>query len=248
MPLPSFRNSLDSLETTYYLAEISLRRLFNRIHNVIYPKITNLNGEGAGVFTRDQLTKLFTVCDELHSQLDTWQKSIPEPFRPDITDSRHPIHDRERVLGIRYFAALHIIYRPFVLHIVASDKTGLSNSIADAPFLDVILEKCRICLESCHIYIHRATEMLKKMSPYTWTFSISSLGAALVLTMAVHSARLHDLVPDIDEMQSLVIEHVEPWAVKLKTEERQDSESSLEAAVDILKEIRRKRRIRNFFD
>ncbi|KAF2684970.1 putative C6 finger domain protein [Lentithecium fluviatile CBS 122367] len=249
MPLPSFRSGSDDSETTYYLAEISLRRLFNRIHNSVYPRLMDLGGEGTGTFERDQLGKLFSICDELHLQLRTWHKSIPEPFRPDVTGARPAFHDRERVLGIRYFAALHIIHRPFVLHAVALGKnryagTTDENMIVSEPIID----KCRVCLESCRIYIRRATETLQQLSPYTWTFSISSLGAILVLTMAVQCEQLKALVPDLDDLQSLVIDHVEPCAMNLKTEHGTQSESSLEAAVGILKEIRRKCRMRNLFD
>ena len=249
MPLPSFRYGSDDLETTYYLAEISLRRLFNRIHNSIYPRMMNLGSEGAGTFERDQLGKIFNICDELHSQLRTWHNSIPEPFRPDVTGARPAIHDRERVLGIRYFAALHIIHRPFILHTVAYEKSKATGT-ADENMLisEPILDKCRTCVDSCRTYIHRAIEMLKKPTPYTWTFSISLLGAVLVLTMAVQCNQLKELVPDIDELQSLVIDHMEPWSIHLKTANRKELESSLEAAVGILKEIRRKCRIRNLFD
>ncbi|KAF2794598.1 hypothetical protein K505DRAFT_324641 [Melanomma pulvis-pyrius CBS 109.77] len=249
MPLPSFRSGSDDLETTYYLAEISLRRLFNRIHNSVYPPMMNLGGAGAGTFERDQLGKLFNICDELHSQLRIWHESIPEPFRPDLAGARIAVHDRERVLGVRYFAALHIIHRPFVLHAVAFEKTRTAGTTDENMLIsEPILDKCRTCLESCRIYIRRATEMLKQPSPYTWTFSISSLGAVLVLTMAVHCNQLKELVPDIDELQNLVIEHVEPWATNHKSENGKELESSLEAAVGILKEIRRKCRIRNLFD
>jgi hypothetical protein len=249
MPLPSFRSGSDDLETTFYLAEISLRRLFNRIHNTVYPRMLNLGGEGTGTFERDQLGKIFKICDELDSQLHTWHNSIPEPFRPDVTGARPAVHDRERVLGIRYFAALHIIHRPFVLHAIALEKTRAAGTMDENMLIpEPILEKCRICLESCRIYIHRAAEMLQKLSPYTWTFSISSLGAVLVLTMAVHCNQLKELVPDIDELQSIVIDHVESCALNLKTENGKELESSLEAAVGILREIRRKCRMRNLFD
>lgn len=249
MPLPSFQPGLDDSETTYYLAEISLRRLFNRIHHSVYPRLMDLGGDGTGTFEREQLGKLFNICDELHSQLRTWHTSIPEPFRPDLTGARPPFHDRERVLGIRYFAALHIIHRPFVLHLVASGNLRRVSTTDEGMIIsESIMEKCRTCLESCQVYIRRATEMLQQQSPYTWTFSISLLGAVLVLTMAVHCEQLRALVPDIDELQSLVIDHVEPWAVNLKTEYGARSESSLEAAVGILKEIRRKCRMRDLFD
>lgn len=61
---------------------------------------------------------------------------------------------------------------------------------------------------------------------------ISSLGAIVVLTLASLSHDLRHLVPDIDELQSIAIDNVRPWAF-----------SSLEAVVSILEDIQRKQRI-----
>lgn len=104
-----------------------------------------------------------TICDELHRQLDLWYESIPEPFRPSLEID--PLaNDRETVLRIRYYATKHIIYRPFVLYVIA-------NGTAQAP--DSILEKCGVCLQSCRLYLHSTTKILQKPSQYTWTFSLS---------------------------------------------------------------------------
>lgn len=59
-----------------------------------------------------------------------------------------------------------------------------------------------------------------------------SLGAIVVLTLASLSHNLRHLVPDIDELQSVAIGNIKPWAF-----------SSLEAVVSILEDMQRKQRI-----
>lgn len=174
MPLPSFGEGMDDSETTWYLAEISIRRLLNRVHNSIYPRIQDLNNDDLELFSPEQSSKLYTICRELQRQLDTWQASIPEPFRFDLSGVRPPHHDREHVLGIRFLATSHIIYRPFVLHTVAFYKRQLDLQEDTMNLMpEGILEKCQICIESCRAYLYNSTQMLKKPSPYIWTFSIS---------------------------------------------------------------------------
>jgi O-succinylbenzoate synthase len=60
----------------------------------------------------------------------------------------------------------------------------------------------------------------------------SSLGAIIILTLASLNQDLQDLVPDIDELQTMVINNFRPWAF-----------SSLELVVSILEDIRKKRRL-----
>lgn len=160
---------LGELESTCYLAEISIRRLLNRIHNSIYPKkdhvltLSSTTLMTRDAFTAEEITSMSSVCDELHRQLDIWHSSIPERYRPPL--GIDPIgHDRGAVLRIRYFAARHIIYRPFVLYIATNP---------DVPKPDSFMQKAQLCIESCRIYLYNTTEILKRPSPYTWTFSLS---------------------------------------------------------------------------
>ncbi|KAM0326687.1 hypothetical protein ACHAQA_006557 [Verticillium albo-atrum] len=219
---------LGDMESTCYLAEISIRRLLNRIHNSIYPRknhvlslsSTTLMAQGA--FSTEEISSMSAVCDELHRQLDIWHSSIPEPYRPSL--GIDPVgNDRGAVLRIRYFAARHIIYRPFVLYIATNPNAQKS---------DVVIEKAQLCIESCRLYLHNVTEILQRPSLYTWTFSLSSLGAAVVLTLSSLNAELKHLVPDIDELQTLAINNIRPWAI-----------SSIEAVVSILEDMQKKQRL-----
>ena len=170
--LPSC-NNLDPAESTCYLAEISIRRLLNRIHNTLYPQNQMMSAlSPIGVTTTDDLparsaASVRAICDELHRQLDMWYDSIPEQFRPPL-GVETITNDRKAVLRIRYYATKHIIYRPFVLHVVAQGMSLFPDHLVDQ-----ILEKCGICIESCRLYLYNTTEMLKRPSQYTWTFSIS---------------------------------------------------------------------------
>lgn len=167
-PLPTCVNLPPEISTRY-LAELSIRRLLNRIHNTLYPRRSSTSafsptslGAPSDFSSRD-INSVHNICNELHRQLDTWLSSIPEPFRPSLNLDPTE-NDRDRVLRIRYYAAKHIIYRPFVLYVVAVQ--GYEPS-------DLLLEKCNACLESCRLYLHNTGYILKAPSQYTWTFSLS---------------------------------------------------------------------------
>jgi len=62
----------------------------------------------------------------------------------------------------------------------------------------------------------------------------SSLGAVVILTLASISPLLKHLVPDIEELQTLAIDNIKPWA---------SPNSSLEAVISIIQDIQRKQRM-----
>jgi hypothetical protein len=118
----------------------------------------------ADEFSAAEIVSVVSVCDELHRQLNSWYESIPEPFHPSL--GVEPTgNDRQTVLRIRYYAARHIIHRPFVLYVVTNDLQHVANA--------VIMKKAGVCIESCRAYLHNTTEILLKQSQYTWTFSLS---------------------------------------------------------------------------
>lgn len=226
-------SDLDTVHSTCFLAEISIRRLLNRIHNSLYPRrqhffsLSSTSLMAPDEFTIDEILSMTSVCDELHRQLDLWHTSIPEPCRPPLEPG--PLeNDRIAILRIRYFAARHIIYRPFALYVATHSGSSIPSAI---------IEKAGICIESCRLYLHMTSDILRSPSQYTWTFSLSSLGATIILTLSWLSVELHHFVPDIHELQSLVISNIRPWAT-----------SSLSDVVSILEEMQRKTRLRSRFD
>lgn len=168
--LPNCTN-LGLEESAWYLAEISIRRLLNRIHNSLYPgkkqplsqpPITSLAFDD---FSMEEVASTDAVCNELRSQLETWYLSIPEGLRPVLEDtSTEDPANRQAILRIRYFAARHIIYRPFLLCIVTHGSKRAPQSM---------IEKAALCIESCRWYLHHTTKVLARPSQYTWTFALS---------------------------------------------------------------------------
>lgn len=168
--LPRCEN-LDGIHMTAYLAEISIRRLLNRIHNSLYPRRPNvLNTSLPSMslmtpdeFSLEELASITSVCEELHHQLDLWHAAIPEQFRPPFSLEELD-NDRISILRIRYYAAKHIIYRPFVLYITTHNRSQAPRTI---------IEKAGICIESCKLYLYHTSKILRAPSQYTWTFALS---------------------------------------------------------------------------
>lgn len=168
--LPSCAN-LGTMLSTCYLAEISIRRLLNRVHNSLYPSKKHvLTLSATSLMAPDDISirdisSMASVCDELYSQLETWHSSIPEPYRPSPHAERCSEYgDRQDILRIRYFAARHIIYRPFVLYIATHGTQHTTEAM---------LDKAALCLDSCRHYLRNTTLVLKRPGQYTWTFSVS---------------------------------------------------------------------------
>uniref|UniRef100_A0A8H7TPU0 Uncharacterized protein n=1 Tax=Bionectria ochroleuca TaxID=29856 RepID=A0A8H7TPU0_BIOOC len=95
-----------------------------------------------------------------------------------------------------------------------------------------MLEKASVCIEACRRYLHSTSLVLAGPSQYTWTFSLSTLGAIVILTLASLNPHLRHLIADIDELQTTAIRNIRPWAF-----------SSLEAVVSILEDLQKKQRI-----
>lgn len=217
IPLPS-GHSEDDHTTIAFLAEISIRRLLNRIHNSLYPDSNGMR--------RVQVPQLQKIAQELERQLTGWYESIPPLVRPPL--GTEPCKDdRARILRIRYYAAMHILHRPFLL------------SIADHPEINFegtsTMASAETCVDACKTYLVNSTDMLGKRTPYLWTFSASSLGALFVLSIARSVDALRPMVSDLAQLQSLYLEKVRLWATP---------GSSLEAMVSMMETIMAKERFR----
>ena len=81
--------------------------------------------------------------------------------------------------------------------------------------------------ESVHLDIFHVVSL--RGLGHSYADHCRTLGAVIILTMASLSPDLRQLVPDINELQSMAIENIRPWAF-----------SSLVAVVDILEDMQRK--------
>lgn len=111
----------------YFLAEIALRRLLNRVSHLIYSK--------------DSLattTSLDPVVAELDYQLTQWYESLPLPLQFPFTRTLllEPV---QTVLRLRFYACRTIIYRPYILAVLDNEQAVLDPAVRDS---------CQKCLEA----------------------------------------------------------------------------------------------------
>ncbi|KAI1450289.1 hypothetical protein F5Y02DRAFT_108703 [Annulohypoxylon stygium] len=231
MRLPHSTDPSDNENTIYFIAEHAIRRLLNRIHNSLYgPEIAQTSPNPVLPTGPNQAwqslntQKLQALSTELNRQLEEWYFSIPDYLRPAKGTLPLP-NDRARVLRIRYYAARHIIHRPFLLQVVSRQCEGQSQSPASTSILSPdpyseapgILEKCETCIESCVTYLYNAIEMIDKRSPYLWTFSQSCLACLIMLWMADGTPALHHYLPHMQPIQSMLLTKLRKWATKDST-------------------------------
>lgn len=111
----------------YFLAEIALRRLLNRVSQLIYSKDSMAS-----------TTSLEPVVAELDYQLTQWYESLPLPLQFPFTRTMlaDPV---QTVLRLRFFACRTIIYRPYILAVLDNEQAALDPSVQEA---------CHKCLEA----------------------------------------------------------------------------------------------------
>lgn len=123
----------------YFLAEIALRRLLNRVSQLLFSRDAMPPGSGG----------LEPIATELDYQLTQWYEGLPRalqfPFSP--TRVEDPV---QAVLRLRFYACKGIIYRPFV-EMAMENTTTLSDPI--------VRDNCYKCLEACINFMDLIDEM-----------------------------------------------------------------------------------------
>ncbi|KAI0403732.1 hypothetical protein F4802DRAFT_276068 [Xylaria palmicola] len=203
----------------YFLAEIALRRLLNRVSQLIYSKDSMAS-----------TTSLEPVVAELDFQLTQWYESLPLALQFPFT--RTTLADPvQTVLRLRFFACRTIIYRPYILAVLDNEQAVLDPAVR---------ESCHKCLEASirqleHISAHHAGHM-----PYLWQGALSIVSQTLLVMGATMSPSLSNilltLVPHreaLDQIINDVIMDIERMAILAP---------SLSLAAEIVKEAEVRRR------
>ncbi|KAJ0343848.1 hypothetical protein COL154_008912 [Colletotrichum chrysophilum] len=107
LPFPRCGNPPDPAMLSW-LADLSARRLLNRIHHVMYDTASpTTNSATADTFA--------SVSAELSHQLGAWYDLLPSAIKPDLhTASGTALSVDEAIMVLRYHAAGDIIFRPFL--------------------------------------------------------------------------------------------------------------------------------------
>lgn len=187
----------------YFSACISMRRLLNRVHQLLYAKDT-----GAAVNS----ARFPSIVAELDHQLENWRSVLPPlfAFEDDIAPTKNP---QSGFLRQRYLTCRSVIYRPYLMWLLSGlghppdGKVGSpTNPSAE------MLTKSRECLDACLKHIMNLRSFSHTVLMDTWICSLSMAGAMLVLLAASKIPSLRDLIrPEVFSAGDHLIRLFEEW-------------------------------------
>ncbi|KAH6695663.1 hypothetical protein F5X68DRAFT_258227 [Plectosphaerella plurivora] len=129
----------------YYLSEIALRRIENRVLNTFYK-------EDHHSWTRTNVEDMISAAMTIEDQIELWQFSVPDPIRYDNLSSNQEYDELRLVTEGRERGIKDLLYRPFLYYAVHSTQT-LSDATRKA--VERLLHKG---LESC-LWFHSGIAM-----------------------------------------------------------------------------------------
>ncbi|KAK9466044.1 hypothetical protein V1512DRAFT_271719 [Lipomyces arxii] len=169
----------------YFLAEIALRRLLNRVHHMLYSKTTS----------KMAISSFHPIVQELDFQLTQWYENLPPTLR--FSFVRQRLSDRfSTVLRLRYFVCQSIIWRVYV-HVALSDEDLIKDS------------RIRLgvtkCIDACLRQIEDLEEHRAGHMPYFWQGTLSIVSHLALLMAITTSTRLSQLLPHtLDRMAEII--------------------------------------------
>lgn len=203
-------------ELWYFLAEIALRRLLNRVSHIIYQKDST-----------HTLASLGPIVSELDFQLSQWYDSLPRPVQFPLTQA--PLSNpTQTVLRLRYNACRTIIYRPYILAVFENEQVGVDPGVKEC---------CRRCLDATLRQLEHITSHREGHLPYLWQGALSMVSQTLLIMGATMSPTLSILLPPISQMDAIIA------SVVTEVERYAHLAPSLKLSADIIRDAERRRQI-----
>lgn len=167
VPLPGAYNAHASLvqeeqSSLYFLACISMRRLLNRVHQLLYAKDT-------GAATNP--LRFPSIVAELQHQLDEWRDVLPPSFSFRV-DTSPASNAASGFLRQRYLTCRSVIYRPYLMWLLSGKEGGGPGFNANSPSSEV-LSSCKACLDACLLHIINLRGFSHTVLVDTWICSLS---------------------------------------------------------------------------
>ncbi|KAK3329963.1 hypothetical protein B0H66DRAFT_572223 [Apodospora peruviana] len=183
--------SEEELSSLYFLACISMRRLLNRVHQLLYARGTGASLDNA---------KFPFVVAELNHQLDEWRDVLPAAFEFNVwfdddtaSAAASTITEHGGFLRQRYLTCRSVIYRPYLMWMLSGQQLGSSRT-GQLPASQDVLRNCKACLDACLLHILNLRGFAQTVMVDTWICSLSMAGAMLVLLAACRIPSLRKLI------------------------------------------------------
>ncbi|CAK1366970.1 hypothetical protein CB0940_10319 [Cercospora beticola] len=199
----------------YFLAEIALRRLLNRVSHVIYSQ------------KRNSIASLEPVVAELEFQLNQWYEGLPVPIR--FPRERVPAQGHvQTVLRLRYFACRTIIFRPYIQAVLGDENLIHEPGVRTA---------CEKCLDACVRQLDRINVHHEGHLPYLFQGALSITSQILLLMGATLSRNLSAMLPPKQQLDTLIAD------VLAETQNVAHLAPSIGLCADIVREADERRQV-----
>ncbi|OAG03597.1 uncharacterized protein CC84DRAFT_860350 [Paraphaeosphaeria sporulosa] len=177
-------------ELWYFLAEIALRRLLNRVSHMLYQRTSNYQKSPPAA----AIAQLDPLVLELDYQLNQWYAGLPPAmqFPLDRVPLQNPV---QTVLRLRYFACRTIIFRPYILLVLQDETLALDQGVQ---------ENCHRCLEACIRQLEYITSHHAGHVPYLYQGALSIISQTLLVMGATMCPSLSALLPPPTTMDDII--------------------------------------------
>lgn len=165
----------------YFLACISMRRLLNRVHQLLYAR-----GTGAALDTN----RFPYVVAELDHQLEEWRDVLPTTFAFTL-DAQPCGTEHGGFLRQRYLTCRSVIYRPYLMWAL-SGAPGAGGSPDHGPSLDA--SATARCLDACLLHMLNLRGFGHTVLVDTWICALSMAGAMCLLLAACRTPALREML------------------------------------------------------
>ncbi|TPX18492.1 uncharacterized protein E0L32_011605 [Thyridium curvatum] len=153
----------------YFLACISMRRLLNRVHQLLYAR-----GTGASL----DPSRFPYVVAELDHQLEEWRDVLPAAFHFSVdyeaAAAGPPASEHGGFLRQRYLTCRSVIYRPYLMWMLSGvGGTELGGCGSGFAVSGEVLKNCKTCLDACLLHILNLRGFAHTVLVDTWICSLS---------------------------------------------------------------------------
>lgn len=199
---PASHNLLEPEEERswlYYLAEISLRKIMNRILEIIYSK-----GEEAWM---TNIQRTISHHGALHEELLSWRNHLPEQLQ--FSDDGMPPNELAFFLQTRYLGCLLWMHTPFLYYFSTRSDESDSCLARVAPLAQKCVDVCTALIPNIASH-HRHGGI--------WALLRRSFGCSVLLVVAAKTNR-PDLLcapQDWEELLRLSVRTIHTWGKEAK--------------------------------
>jgi len=174
VPLPGplqthFTEAETESSALYFLSCISIRRLLNRVHHLLYAEDKYKN------YTNATDESLRGLISELDRQLVLWHETLPEFLRFE-ENTRDCVNEHAAFLRQRYLACKSVIYRPYVEIVLKHREIPHSAETIDA---------ASRCLKASCDHIANLRSFSQTVMIDTWICALSMTSTMFIILVAL---------------------------------------------------------------